>query len=92
MRFIRFTSFRTPAAPVGAGRRFTTWTPDRVRPFSREANASRAAAMVTSTSSVVCASERKAASNCDGARLTPRSSMARKNVPYRAASAVLAVA
>src|ERR1039457_3308358 len=54
------------------------------------ASASRAAAMVFSISSSVCAALTNAASNCDGARYTPRSSMRRKNRPNRAVSHFLA--
>src|SRR6185312_16818490 len=45
------------------------------------ANASLAAATVCCTSSSVCAALKKAASNCEGGRYTPASSMARWNFP-----------
>src|ERR1017187_8097933 len=47
---------------------------------------SRAAAIVFAISSSVCAALTNAASNCEGARYTPRSSIFRKNRPNRAVS------
>ena len=51
---------------------------------------SLAAPIVRRISSSECAAETNAASNCDGARYTPRSSMARKKRPKRAVSLRLA--
>src|SRR5262245_39051350 len=56
------------------------------------ANALRAASTVRSMISSVCAVETKAASNCDGARYTPSSSMAWKNRAKASRSLRLAVA
>src|SRR6267378_3437419 len=47
---------------------------------------STAAATVRSISPEVCAVETKAASNCDGARKMPRSSISRKKRAYRLVS------
>ncbi len=51
------------------------------------ANASRAAAMVASMSASVCAADTNPASNADGARYTPRRSIAWKNLLKRSRSA-----
>src|SRR5207302_10610294 len=50
------------------------------------ANACLAAAMVRRTSSSVCAALRNAASNCEGGRYTPLSSMERKKRPKASVS------
>src|SRR5215831_13375894 len=54
--------------------------------FPATANASFAAAIVCWMSSSVCAALKNAASNCDGGRYTPFSSMARKNLPNASVS------
>src|SRR3954469_22296931 len=78
------------ASSIAWDRRLTFF---RKRTYRIASNASAAAAIVCATSASSCASETKAASNCDGARYTPRSSMAWKNRPKRAVSAYcLAVA
>src|SRR5882757_6165798 len=55
-------------------------------------NASRAALIVASTSASPCAALTNAASYCEGGSHTPRSSIARWNLPNRAVSLVAAVA
>src|ERR1700732_860132 len=50
------------------------------------ARPSRNAAIVRSMSASECAAETNSASNCEGARKTPRSSMARKNAAKRLVS------
>src|SRR3970282_91284 len=70
------------------------------QPCQRDANhfariarkALSAACTVASISSSPCAIDMNPASNCDGAKYTPCSSMARKNAAYCFVSAVLAVA
>src|SRR4029434_6662747 len=64
----------------------------RSRAYRARAKALPAMAEASSRSARACASETKAASNCEAARKTPPSSMAWKKRPYRAVSDRLAEA
>src|SRR3569623_1503453 len=95
MRVRALRILRHFAAMTRAGlhlRRPRTMWPQRFQCRASSARADLAAAPICSTSSSVCASDTKAASNCEGGRNTPISRMRRKYSPTRAVSAVFAEA